>query len=99
MRVWIYSLDLELWYSFSGILADHFFEQGGNVGFFNGSEVCVFSEELRKDLLSDGEKAAYDSHYAAHLSFSYDLFLLFSTVFAVLSRRHIREGGGETATL
>lgn len=52
-----------------------------------------------RDLLSDAEKAAYDAHYAANLSFFYDLTLLLSTVSAVLLRRHIREGGREEASL
>lgn len=45
-----------------------------------------------RDLLSDKEKAEMDGRYATALCFFGDLFLLFSTVFAVLSRRHIREG-------
>ena len=55
-RVWIYSMDHEAWYSFSGVCADCFFEHDGEVGFFNDSGMYIFSEDLKKDLLSDGEK-------------------------------------------
>lgn len=51
------------------------------------------SQVRGRDLLSCADKAALDGRYAARFSLLFDLFLLFSTAFAVLTRRHIREGG------
>ena len=51
------------------------------------------SQVRGRDLLSDAEKAALDGRYAANMSFFFDFFLLILTFFAVLLRRHIREGG------
>lgn len=51
------------------------------------------SQVRGRDLLSDREKAALDGRYAARMSFFSDFLLLISTFFAVLFRRHIREGG------
>lgn len=51
------------------------------------------SQVRGRDLLSSAAKAELDGRYAARLSLPLDLFLLFSTAFAVLTRRHIREGG------
>lgn len=53
------------------------------------------SQVCGRDLLSDREKATLDGRYAARMSFFSDLFLLISTVFAVLFRRHVYEGGGK----
>ena len=53
------------------------------------------SQVRGRDLLTDGEKAALDGRYAATMSFFGDFFLLILTFFAVLLRRHIREGGAE----
>jgi O-antigen biosynthesis protein WbqP len=47
-----------------------------------------------RDLLTNEEKATLDGRYAMHLSFFQDALLFFSTLFAVLFCRHIREGGG-----
>lgn len=55
--------------------------------------ISGLSQVRGRDLLSDREKAALDGRYAARMSFFSDLFLLISTFFAVLFRRHIREGG------
>lgn len=45
-----------------------------------------------RDMLSDQEKVEMDGRYAAGFCFFGDLWLFISTVFAVMSRRHIREG-------
>ena len=50
------------------------------------------SQVRGRDLLSCEDKAALDGKYAERLSLALDLFLVFSTAFAVLARRHIREG-------
>lgn len=55
--------------------------------------ISGLSQVRGRDLLSASAKAELDGRYAARLSLPVDIFLLFSTLFAVLSRRHIREGG------
>lgn len=63
-RIFIYSLDRDLWYCYSGIEADRMFAFGGGVGLVHGGKVFLFDEELTVDRFADGEceiKAVYES--------------------------------------
>ncbi|MBE6662236.1 MAG: hypothetical protein E7606_03010 [Ruminococcaceae bacterium] len=55
-RIFIYSLDREVWYSFHGIAVDGLFAFGGGVGAVRGGEVFLFDERLPFDQTAEGEK-------------------------------------------
>jgi len=48
-----------------------------------------------RDELAAEEKARYDGAYAKHVSFDYDMRILFKTLFAVYYREGIKEGGSK----
>lgn len=55
--VWIYSIDKDRWFKFSGIPAQGFFDANGKVGFYNGKSVYAFEDDLNTDTLAGSDSS------------------------------------------
>ncbi|MBR6709650.1 MAG: hypothetical protein IKL84_08245 [Clostridia bacterium] len=55
-NVFIYHVELGIWYRFSGIPADGFFGWDGEIGFWRGGDFFLFDEEIDTDLDTIGER-------------------------------------------
>lgn len=52
----VYSIDGDRWYAFSGIGAEHLFELSGTLGFSKANAVYTFDPDISTDVLEDGER-------------------------------------------
>ncbi len=70
--VWVYNLDTDNWYRFSGIRADYFFSSNGKMGFVSYDTVYLFDDSLYKDTYSDGKESEIVAEFVTHPT---DLFI------------------------
>ena len=68
-KVFIYSIDRDAWFCFSGIHADHFLEHNGEPGFIEGKTVYFFASDAVGDLTDDGERAVCSRLESGMISF------------------------------
>lgn len=65
-ELFLYDLDREMWYCYSGVSVERLFVYNGGVGFFEGGKICLFDEALATDSYVDKEceiKAVFESGY------------------------------------
>lgn len=55
-RVFLYDCATRIWYAYVGIPAHGFFDTGAEMGFFGGSEICLFDPTRTTDLCAFGER-------------------------------------------
>lgn len=52
--IWVYNFVSDIWYRFSGIGAEKFFEYNGKIGFYKDNILYTLDESLKYDLTAEG---------------------------------------------
>ena len=67
-KVWIYNTEREVWYSFTGISADHIFDLNGSVAFFKDGDLYAFDNGLTVDYDNTGIFKLITAVYTSNFS-------------------------------
>ena len=63
--VWVYGLDSNAWYTFTGFHATDFFDLNGKLAFYQGKKIYVFDNELEFDIDESGNELPIIASYSS----------------------------------